>query len=239
MRYAVQMSGIQKKYETQNVLNNIDLSLECGKIYGLLGINGAGKSTLMRIVAGMTGFDSGKLLLFENEDLSFERKKIGMTIEMPVLFDELSAIDNLKMFNTLCDCDEKELEELLNIVQLENTKKIVKKYSMGMKQKLMLAIALLGSPEFIMLDEPTNGLDPLAVREFRKLIERLNENEKVTFLISSHNVNEIIKIADVLIVLQKGTIVRKIEKEQLSVLAQNEGISKEDYLINLLEVYHE
>lgn len=235
MEYIVEMEDINKKYGRFSVLNDISMNLEKGKIYGLLGENGAGKTTIIRIITGLTYSNSGSLKLFGSEDLGKKRNKIGVTIENPVLFEGLTALKNLKMYNTVCNRPEKELLNLLELVGLKQNRKVVKKYSLGMKQRLALAVSLLGNPEFIILDEPTNGLDPLAIRDLHNLILKLNKENGISFLISSHDVNELTKVADNFIIIKEGNVKCEFSKSKIKKMIGNSDVGMDEYLINLME----
>lgn len=239
MAYIVELEKVKKRYGRAFILDDISVSLEKGKIYGLLGINGAGKTTLLRVITGLIPNYTGKLRLFGNARLNEGRRKIGATIENPILFENITAFRNLELYHSACSAGREELENLLRAVGLENNKKIVKKFSLGMKQKLALAVALLGNPELIILDEPTNGLDPIAIKELRNLIVKLNKEKGITFLISSHDVNELIKISDHLMIMQSGKIKCEMDKQELITIAADRNLEMEDYIIELMEKTNE
>ncbi len=237
MEYVIELEKIKKRYGKTLVLNNISVKMEKGKIYGLLGTNGAGKTTMLRVIAGLipgSGY-TGTVKLFGDTDLGTARRKIGTTIETPILFDNLSALRNLEMYNAVLENENTELEKLLSAVGLENNKKQVKRFSLGMKQRLSLAVALLGNPELIILDEPTNGLDPVAVKELRNIIVGLNQQSKASFLISSHDVNELVKISDCLLIMQSGIVTYELNKQDLVSRAADRHMEIEDCIIELLE----
>lgn len=233
--YVIELEKIKKKYGRIFILNEISVSMEKGKIYGLLGVNGAGKTTLMRVIAGLASKDSGTVRLFESEDLNGGRRKMGTAIENPVFFRELSAFENLQMYNSVCGMRKEELEDLLTAVGLENSKKKARNFSLGMKQKLALAITLLGNPQLLLLDEPANGLDPVSVKALRNQIVRLNRERGMSFLISSHDVNELIRISDILLIMQSGRITYEMDRRELAERAAKAKLDMQDYIVNLME----
>lgn len=239
MEYAVELEKIKKRYGKNFVLNDISIKMEKGKIYGLLGTNGAGKTTMLRIITGLIPGYMGTVRLFGGLDLGEARRKIGTTIETPLLFENLSALRNLEMYQSVFGEKNAELEKLLFAVGLENNKKPVKKFSLGMKQKLALAITLLGTPELIVLDEPTNGLDPIAIKELRNMIVRLNQQSGTSFLISSHDVNELVKISDCLLIMKSGIVTYELNKADLASTVTNRHMEVEDYIIELMEKANE
>jgi ABC-2 type transport system ATP-binding protein len=218
--YILKTHNLTKCYNGVNALNNVSITLQAGKIYGLIGQNGAGKSTFMRLVTGLAFPSSGSLELFGHsgeKELQLERKRVGSMIEYPSLSPNLTAKDNLRLHRIMRGIPDKDLEdELLEIVGLADTgKKKAKDFSLGMKQRLGIAIALLGNPELLILDEPVNGLDPLGVVEIRKLIKRLSEERQMTILISSHNLPELYQTATDYIIIHKGEIKQALTLEEL------------------------
>lgn len=235
MEYSVELENIKKRYGRIYILDDISVSLQKGKIYGLLGPNGAGKTTMLRVIAGLIPSYSGRVKILGMDNLDKVRKKVGSAIESPVLFDGLTALGNLKMYNAAVGMEKKELLSLLAAVGLNNNDKATAKFSLGMKQKLALAISLLGEPDLVILDEPTNGLDPLAMKQLCRQIIELNQKKGVSFLISSHDVNELIKISDHFLIMQSGKITSEMDKQELTVAAQRSGLGMEDYIIGLME----
>lgn len=211
---------ITKSYHGVKVLQNVSVELETGKVYGLIGQNGAGKSTFMRIVAGLAFPTEGSVELFGQtgeKDLQIERKRLGCMIEYPGLIPYMSAKENLMYHRIIKGFPDKAVEdELLELVGLGSAgKKKTKNFSLGMKQRLGIAIALLGEPELLILDEPINGLDPLGVVEIRHLINKLCEERHKTILISSHNLPELYQVATNYIILHNGVIKKKLTLEEL------------------------
>lgn len=212
--------NLTKTYRETKALSNVSITLKKGKIYGLIGQNGAGKTTLMRIISGLAGQTSGSYELFgqtSEKGIRDARRRIGCMIEYPSLIDSMSAKENIAFHRVLKGMPNKEREdELLNLLGVGNTgKKKTKNFSLGMKQRLGIADALIGSPEFLILDEPINGLDPIGVVEVRSLIVDLCRNQGITILISSHNLPELYQVATDYIIMHKGEIIRTLTAEQL------------------------
>jgi ABC-2 type transport system ATP-binding protein len=219
-KYILKTNNLKKSYNGINALNDVSLTLEAGKIYGLIGQNGAGKSTFMKLVTGLSFPTSGSIELFGHvgeKELQLERKRIGAMIEYPSLVSNMTAKDNLRFHRIMKGIPNKEIEdELLELVGLSDTgKKKAKNFSLGMKQRLGIAIALIGNPELLILDEPINGLDPLGVVEIRNLLKKLCEEKQVTILISSHNLPELYQTATDYIIIHKGKIKETLTIEKL------------------------
>lgn len=211
--------GLTKRFRDNVALDGVSVGLEAGRIYGLIGRNGAGKSTLMRIVAGLSFPTEGSMELFGKKDkeMEAERRRLGCMIENPSLAPSMSALDNLAMHRIMRGIPGRGMEgELLELVGLSGVaKKKVKHFSLGMKQRLGIAVALLGSPEFLILDEPINGLDPIGVVEVRSLIKRLCDERQMTILISSHNLPELYQTATDYIMIEKGRVMRTLTQGEL------------------------
>jgi len=219
-KYILKTNNLKKSYNGINALNDVSLTLESGKIYGLIGQNGAGKSTFMKLVTGLSFPTSGSIELFGHvgeKELQLERKRIGAMIEYPSLVSNMTAKDNLRFHRIMKGIPNKEIEdELLELVGLSDTgKKKAKNFSLGMKQRLGIAIALIENPELLILDEPINGLDPLGVVEIRNLLKKLCEEKQVTILISSHNLPELYQTATDYIIIHKGEIKETLTLEKL------------------------
>ena len=173
------IKNLHKSYGAFEVLRGLEMNVNKGDIYGFIGRNGAGKTTAMRLILGLARPTSGKIKLFNSDDLNAQRKKIGSLIEAPGLYKRCSALENMKRFSILYGGDDKEIEELLSFVGLNGVgNKKVGQFSLGMKQRLGIAIALLGNPEVLILDEPVNGLDPAGIKEVRDLLLKLNKSKK-------------------------------------------------------------
>jgi ABC-2 type transport system ATP-binding protein len=193
------------------------LNIEKGDIYGLIGKNGAGKTTIMKIACGLIHKDQGDIQLFESNNLDKGRKRIGCVIEEPALYPGMTARENLIYYDKLLGItDYSNVDEVLRLVGLQDTgKKKTKAFSLGMKQRLSIAISLLGNPDFLILDEPINGLDPSGIKEIRELLLKLNYENKITILISSHILGELSKIATKYGIIRKGVLVDEFQAKEL------------------------
>jgi ABC-2 type transport system ATP-binding protein len=191
-------------------LDDVNLNVPKGSIYGFLGPNGAGKTTTLRLLVGLLKNQQGRIEIFEKEFLSDRLeilKKLGSLIEQPSLYGHLTAKENLDIYRRIYHCSKNRIEEVLKTVGLENTgKKKAKQFSLGMKQRLSIAIALLHQPELLILDEPTNGLDPNGIIEMRELLKKLNKEHGTTVLVSSHILNEVERMASHVGIIHKGKI---------------------------------
>jgi len=192
----------------QQTLYDINLQVEKGSVYGFLGPNGAGKTTTLRLLLGLLQNQQGKIEMF-GEDLQQNRlgilKRLGSLIEQPSLYSHLTAKENLEIYRRIFKADKSRVAEVLQLVGLQDTgKKKAKQFSLGMKQRLSIAIALLHNPELLVLDEPTNGLDPNGIIETRELIKKLNKDFGVTILVSSHILAEVEKMATHVGIIHKG-----------------------------------
>ena len=218
--YVLKTHQLSKKYQKKMALNKVNLSIEKGSIYGFIGQNGAGKSTFIRMICGLGYPTSGSFELFgkNNErELNEERKRIGTIIEGPALYPNMTATENLEAHRLLKGIPGKQcIEEKLSMVGLQNTgKKKAKNFSLGMKQRLGLAIALLGDPEFLILDEPINGLDPMGVVEIRELLKKLNQEYGITILISSHILSELHLLATHYGIIHNGELLEQLSAKEL------------------------
>jgi ABC-2 type transport system ATP-binding protein len=212
---------LTKKYKEQTALDRVNMVVEKGDIYGFIGQNGAGKSTLLRMVTALARPTSGTVSLFgeSNEAGLIEaRKRVGAIIESPALHPDMSAHDNLEVHRLLRGIPGKAcLAKTLALVGLQDTgKKKVKNFSLGMKQRLGLAIALLGDPELLILDEPTNGLDPGGIVELRELVKRLNREMGLTILISSHILSELHQMATKYGIIHRGRLLEQLTHDDLN-----------------------
>ncbi|MEG2739982.1 ABC transporter ATP-binding protein [Clostridium sp.] len=216
--YVIRTKKISKKYRKEFVLKDINMNIKKGDIYGLIGKNGAGKTTIMRILSGLSIANEGSIELFgEPESIVKSRKRIGVLIESPAFFEEMDVYKNLEYLRKLKGIPGKAcIDEKLKLVGLENVKgKQIKDYSLGMKQKLGLAIALLGDPEILILDEPANGLDPVGIVKMRELLKKINEEKGITILISSHILSELSQISNVYGIMSKGKLIEEISMDDL------------------------
>ena len=221
MSKIIETKALSKIYGKKRAVDSVSLTVERGEIYGLIGKNGAGKTTLMKLVLGLAFPKDGEIRLFESDDLSAGRKKIGSLIEAPGLYSDESAYGNLRRFGALTGADDEEIKRIIEIVGLESAgNKPAGAYSLGMKQRLGIGIALLGSPELLVLDEPVNGLDPSGIRDVRDLILELNA-KGVTVLISSHLLDELGKIATKFGIMRDGHLVKEITRGEIDALSRD------------------
>lgn len=221
MEYVLETNNLEKRYKDFRALNHVDIHIEKGAIYGLIGKNGAGKTTLIRIICGLQKPTNGSYIIYgvdsSNDNIASVRKRMGAIIETPSIYGEMTARDNLiEQYKLVGMPSLHGVDELLKLVGLENTgKKKVKNFSLGMKQRLGIAIALASNPDFLILDEPINGLDPQGIIEIRELILKLNKEKRITILISSHYLDELSKIATHYGFLDNGAIIKEISSEEL------------------------
>lgn len=221
MEIVLKTDNLGKKYREFKALNNLNMKIEKGAIYGLIGKNGAGKTTLIRIICGLQEPTSGEFCIYgesnNNSAITSVRKRMGAIIETPSIITEMTARDNLIEQYKLVGMPSLDgIDKLLKLVGLENTgKKKAKNFSLGMKQRLGIAIALANNPDFLILDEPINGLDPQGIIEIRELILKLNKEKGITILISSHYLDELSKIATHYGFLDNGSIIKEIASEEL------------------------
>ena len=210
-------TGITKKYGAAKALDKVSIEIKRGMIYGLIGENGAGKSTFMRTIMGLISIDEGSIELFGTTDLQAARRRMGQSIETPALYPELTARDNLRIQAANGGVSDREIEDLLKMMRLENTgKKKAKNFSLGMRQRLAIANVLITNPEFLILDEPTNGMDPAGMAEMREIIQRLVKERGITVLLSSHLLDELSQIATHYGILHEGHLIKELSKEELA-----------------------
>lgn len=223
MDYVLRTFGLYKKYKKQFAVNDANMSICRGDIYGFVGENGSGKTTIIRLITGLIFPQSGSFELFgvpnNSKDIKHVRRKIGAVVESPSIYQNMSAYDNLKMQCIILGIPvDERIEKTLCEVGLGyvlHEKKHVSNFSLGMRQRLGIAMQLLGEPEFLILDEPMNGLDPAGIVEIRELILKLNRERNITFLISSHILGELSLVANKYGIISKGHIIKEITAEQL------------------------
>jgi len=215
----IQTTGLSKRYRSKWAVDHLDLRVEQGDIYGFIGQNGAGKSTTLKLLCGLARPTQGEALIFDRPIRdTVARRRVGALIEQPGLYPDQSGRENLRLYAALMGLDscEEQVDHILETVGLSaKEKKPVKQYSMGMKQRLGVGLALLGGPDLLLLDEPINGLDPEGIREMRELLLRLNREQGVTILLSSHILGELSKIATRYGIIQKGRLVEQMTAEEL------------------------
>ena len=221
MEYVLTTSGLSKKYGKFCALNDLTMHIPKGSIYGLVGRNGAGKTTLIRLICGLQKPTKGNYSIYGVKNNSKEivkaRRRMGAVVETPAIYLDMTAEDNLKQQCLILGIPSDDtIPEILHLVGLENTgKKKAKNFSLGMKQRLGIAVALVGNPDFLVLDEPVNGLDPQGIIEMRELILKLNREYQITVLISSHILDELSRLATHYGFVDKGKLVKEISASEL------------------------
>ena len=222
MGSVLKTTNIVKKYGQKTVLNKINMNINEGDIYGFIGKNGAGKTTFMRVVLSLINRNDGEIKFYGDKNIEEVGINIGSLIEAPGLYKNATAEENLKRFSILYGSDQSKNKELLELVGLSNTgNKKVKDFSLGMRQRLGIAIALLGDPKFLLLDEPINGLDPEGIKEIRDVILKLNKEKHITFLISSHLLDELSKIVTRYGIINNGELIEEIDAKELKEKCKN------------------
>ena len=214
-------NNLTKKYKDFTALNKANITINKGDIYGLIGRNGAGKTTLMKVITTLTNKTNGEIYLFDKDDsdLTETKRRIGCLIENPAFFENLTAYQNLKYYAIQKGIvDYSQIDKVLDLVKLSDRKnKKFKTFSLGMKQRLGIAFAMLDNPDFVILDEPINGLDPIGISELRETLKKLNEESNITMLISSHILSELYLLANRFCFIEKGKIIKELSKEELDV----------------------
>ena len=221
MTYVLQAEGLVKQYRNFKALDKLRMNVPKGAIYGLVGKNGAGKTTLIRLICGLQEPTSGWYSLYGEQNSQWEifasRRRMGAIVETPSIYLQMSAEENLReQYRVLGLPSFEGIQELLHLVGLENTgKKKAKNFSLGMRQRLGIAVALCGDPDFLVLDEPVNGLDPEGIVEMRELILKLNREKQITVLISSHILDELSRLATHYGFIDAGRMVKEISAAEL------------------------
>lgn len=210
-------SNLTKTYRNKNAVSSLNMCINKGDIYGFIGKNGAGKTTTIKMIVGLSQPTSGSVTLFEDDSLSKGRRKIGTVIETPAFVPNLSAKQNMLIqWKLLGNKNRDIIDEMLKLVGLQDVgKKKVKNFSLGMKQRLGIAMTLMGDPEFLVLDEPTNGLDPEGIVEIRELLLKLNREKGLTILISSHILSELSKLVTRIGIIHEGVLLEEFSIEEL------------------------
>jgi len=209
--FIIETKNLTKKFGATRVVNHVDLKVKKGEIYGFLGPNGAGKTTTIRMLLGLARPSKGSIHMF-GKDIRKEKlailRKVGSLVEYPSYYGHLTARENLEAVRVLLDVPKSRIDEVLSIVRLtKDAKRPVKGFSLGMKQRLGIATALLGNPELLILDEPTNGLDPSGILEMRELIKSMPKEHGITIVVSSHLLSEIDQMATQVGIITKGRII--------------------------------
>ena len=221
MNYILRTTNLLKKYKDKEVITDVNMSIKKGEIYGFLGPNGAGKTTIMKMMLNLIKPNSGEIEIFGeklNNHKSYETlKRIGSIIEYPVFYDKLTGRENLELH---CEYmgyyDKNAIDKAIKLVNLaEINNKAVKDFSLGMKQRLGIARAIITKPELLILDEPINGLDPIGIKEIRNILKMLNQEYGITILLSSHILGEIEQIADTIGIINNGRLIEEVSMESI------------------------
>lgn len=211
---------LTKIYGDKRAADEVSLHIKKGEVYGLIGRNGAGKTTILKMICGLSHPTSGTFTFLgkDRKELGNSMKKIGSLIETPGLFPKMSAFENVKLkCLSLGKNDNAYVDSLLELVGLSHVKnKLAQSFSLGMKQRLGIAIALVGDPEFVVLDEPINGLDPQGIAEMRQIIHKLSKERGITIIVSSHILEELVKVADSFGIINSGKLIDEFTNEELS-----------------------
>ncbi|MBP2620151.1 ATP-binding cassette domain-containing protein [Streptococcus panodentis] len=230
MQNILEVKNLSKQYGQQYALRDVSLSIRKGEIYGLIGKNGAGKTTLIKVITQLIHASSGSVSVFGSQtskEWTEALRKTGSVIETPVAYNQMTAYENLSYCCKVHQIDQPDqlIKETLAYVGLTDTgKKKFRNFSLGMKQRLGIAIALIHKPELMILDEPINGLDPLGIKEFRNMIQRLNQELGITFIISSHILSELYLVASKFGIIDQGQLVTEFTKEDFDQ-------ASEDYIV--------
>lgn len=221
----LQVNGLCKRYKHHQVLDHVNMSIQKGDIYGFVGKNGAGKTTLIRVISGLINADEGNFSLLginsKDKRIDLAKKKVCTMVESPAIYPDLTAQDNLKMQCMITGKDFNRIDELLSFVDLSHTgKKKAKDFSLGMRQRLGIAISLVNEPEIMLLDEPINGLDPEGIQQIRRLLLRMHSEKAVTILISSHILSELSLFATRYGFIDKEQIVKEATPEEIRIATE-------------------
>ena len=242
MKNAIVLKDISKKYKSTMAVKSLDMMVPQGVVYGLLGRNGAGKTTTIRIIMGLVKPDTGSVEVLGRDAVKeriYALRNIGAIIEYPGLYRNLTARQNLEITADLFYVDRKRIDEMLELVGLAETrKKKVRGFSTGMKQRLGIASALIHSPKILILDEPTNGLDPEGVNKLRSLIKNLSTQLEITVIMSSHILSEVQQLADYVGIIDEGVLVEQIAMDELNQMGQNHlllEVDKPDETVLILQ----
>ncbi len=219
MEYLLTTNNLTKQFKKHNAVDNVCVNVPRGSIYGFIGRNGAGKTTFLKMISGLSSPTSGEFSMFgyDGKDVKYAFSRIGALIEAPGVYPNMTAYENMKI-KCIATGIKKEgyIEEILNLVGIADTgKKKVRNFSLGMKQRLGIALALVGEPDLLVLDEPINGLDPQGIVEVRDIIHKLNEEKNITIIISSHILEEFSKIATNYGIIHNGKLIDELTREQL------------------------
>lgn len=228
----LQTAQLSKRYGNFTALDNADMTVYREDIYGLIGRNGAGKTTIMKIITGLTEKSGGEYEIFGKKGAAAdkEKRRIGCLIENPAFFGGMTAYQNLKYYALQKGItDKKQIDEALALVNLTEVKnKKYRKFSLGMKQRLGIALAVMDNPDLVILDEPINGLDPIGISELRDTFKKLSREKGVTLIISSHILSELYMVANRFLFIEKGNVLKEITKEELDIECMRCHVVKTD-----------
>lgn len=229
MEHVLQTNQLSKRYGKHQALENVSIRVRKGEIYGLIGKNGAGKSTLFKVIMGLAKKSSGEVELFgmkTEKELNEAKHRMGFMMEAN-FFPYLTAQQNLEFFRKLKGiADRSEVDRVLKLVEMDGVKKPFKSFSMGMKQRIAIANAMMGNPDLVVLDEPINGLDPQGIADFRKLVQKLNQERQMTFVVSSHILGELGLMATRFGFIHDGKLVEEIDRETIRQKTQERVVIK-------------
>lgn len=219
----LKITNLNKKYKNVSAVEDFNLEIENGHIYGVVGPNGAGKTTFFKMMAGLAAPASGEITVSTGEPLEKYREKMSFMIESPYLYDSMTAFENMKIIGGIKGVtDENKMRNLLELVKLDGTgKKKVKEFSLGMRQRLGIACALVSNPEVLVLDEPMNGVDPEGIVALREMLLKLCKDKNITLLVSSHILGELFQLATDFIFIKEGRILKVIDKNTLEDTGDN------------------
>jgi ABC-2 type transport system ATP-binding protein len=240
--YVFKSNNITKMHGKQKALDNISLNIKKGDVYGFVGKNGAGKTSMIRIILGLSFSDSGEIELFgesNNENINLARNKIGSLIEKPIFYGNMTAIENLELIKIQRGLsDSNYIYKVLKLVNLHSTgRKKAKDFSLGMKQRLGIAMALLSKPDLLILDEPINGLDPIGIKEIRELLIKLNKEQGTTILISSHILSELTQLVTQYGFINEGKLIQEISSNDLHKICRDYIHLKVSNISSISEVF--
>ena len=240
MKYAIEIENLTKSYKGLKAVDNLSMHVPEGKVYGFLGMNGAGKTTTIRMITGLIRQEKGRIAVFGRDtvkDRLWVARNIGSIVETPGFYENLTARENLAITTELYNVGKKRIDELLEIVGLSNVgKKKAKEFSLGMKQRLGIANAMVHSPKILILDEPTNGLDPAGIKDIREFLRKLADSCGITIMISSHILSEVQQIADFAGVINKGRLLKEIDMHALKAEGQSSLLLQVDNTEKALEM---
>ena len=240
MKYAIEIENLTKSFKGLRAVDNLNMHVPEGKVYGFLGMNGAGKTTTIRMITGLIRQEKGRIAVFGRDtvkDRLWVARNIGSIVETPGFYENLTARENLAITAELYNSGKKRIDELLEIVDLSKVgKKKAREFSLGMKQRLGIANAMVHSPKILILDEPTNGLDPAGIKDIREFLRKLADNCGITIMISSHILSEVQQVADFAGIINNGRLLQEIDMHALKAEGQSSLILQVDKTEKALEI---